>query len=75
MGVPREHQQTIFERFGRAQGPSFGGLGLGLAISKGIVEQHGGSIRVESSGKPGEGSTFVIRLPLAAPRPTPRGQA
>jgi len=75
VGVPREHQQTIFERFGRAQGPSFGGLGLGLAISKGIVEQHGGSIRVESSGKPGEGSTFVIRLPLAPPRPAPRGQA
>ncbi len=75
VGVPREHQHAIFERFGRAQGPSFGGLGLGLAISKGIVEQHGGSIRVESSGKPGEGSNFVVRLPLTPPRPTSRGQA
>ena len=69
VGVPRERQQTIFERFGRAQGPSFGGLGLGLAISKGIVEQHGGSIRVESTGKPGQGSRFVVSLPLAASPP------
>ena len=69
VGVPRERQQTIFERFGRTQGPSFGGLGLGLAISKGIVEQHGGSIRVESTGKPGDGSRFVVTLPLSgAPR-------
>ncbi len=69
LGVPREHQQTIFERFGRAHGPSFGGLGLGLAISRGIVEQHGGSIEVESSGRPGEGSTFHVRIPRAPPRP------
>ena len=69
VGVPRERQQTIFERFGRTQGPSFGGLGLGLAISKGIVEQHGGSIRVESTGKAGDGSRFVVTLPLSgAPR-------
>ena len=69
LGIPRERQQTIFERFGRAQGPSFGGLGLGLAITKGIVEQHGGSIRLESTGKPGEGSRFVISLPLAPRQP------
>ncbi len=69
LGIPREHQKTIFERFGRAHGPSFGGLGLGLAISRGIVEQHGGTIEVESSGKPGEGSTFHVRLPRAPSRP------
>jgi signal transduction histidine kinase len=68
LGVPREHQQTIFERFGRAHGPSFGGLGLGLAISRGIIDQHGGTIEVESSGRPGEGSTFRIRLPRAPSR-------
>jgi signal transduction histidine kinase len=68
LGVPREHQQTIFERFGRAHGPSFGGLGLGLAITRGIVLQHGGTIGVESTGKPGEGSTFRVRLPRAPSR-------
>jgi signal transduction histidine kinase len=46
LGVPREYQQTIFERFGRAHGTAYGGLGLGLAISRGIIEQHGGTIRV-----------------------------
>jgi signal transduction histidine kinase len=74
LGVPKEHQQIIFERFGRAHGPTYGGLGLGLAITKGIVEQHGGSIRVESSGTPGEGSTFHVRLPLGPSGATKRGR-
>jgi signal transduction histidine kinase len=69
LGVPREYQQTIFERFGRAHAPSLGGLGLGLAISRGIVEQHGGTIQVESTGRPGEGSIFHVRLPRAPSRP------
>jgi len=71
LGIPKEHQQLVFERFGRAHGSAFGGLGLGLAISRGIVERHGGRIWVESSGKPGEGSIFHVELPLrAAPPPT-----
>jgi len=64
LGIPKEQQPLVFERFGRAHGSSFGGLGLGLAISKGIVEAHGGRIWVESEGKPGEGSVFQIELPL-----------
>jgi len=69
LGVPKEHHRIIFERFGRAHGPSFGGLGLGLTIAKGIVEQHGGTIWVESSGTGGEGSTFHVQLPLRFPPP------
>ena len=64
LGIPKEHQQLVFERFGRAHGSAFGGLGLGLAISKGIVERHGGRIWLESSGRPGEGSVFHVELPL-----------
>jgi signal transduction histidine kinase len=68
LGIPKEHQRVIFERFGRAHGPAYGGLGLGLTISRGIVEQHGGRVWVESTGKPGEGSAFHVRLPVAGPR-------
>ena len=63
IGIPLEKQAMIFERFGRAHGSRYGGLGLGLTISAGIVHQHGGAITVESSGVEGEGSTFHVRLP------------
>ena len=69
LGIPKERQGLIFERFGRAHGGSFGGLGLGLAISKGIVERHGGELWVESSGKAGEGSVFHLRLPPRSSSP------
>ena len=77
--MPKEHQKLIFERFGRAHGPSFAGLGLGLTISKSIIKRHSGSIWVESSGKPGEGSTFHIQLPAqqlrtVPPPPAPDGK-
>jgi PAS domain S-box-containing protein len=72
-GVPAVHQREIFERF-RQVDPSDarekGGAGLGLAICKSIVEQHGGSIGVESEA--GAGSAFWFRLPTHAPdRETP----
>jgi PAS domain S-box-containing protein len=66
LGIPPEKQREIFERFARAHGPSYGGLGLGLTIAHGIVEQHGGRIEVESSGRGGEGSTFTVWLPRLA---------
>ncbi|WNG23336.1 response regulator [Cystobacter fuscus] len=64
VGIPAEKLALIFERFGQAHGARYGGLGLGLTISQGIVSQHGGRIWAESSGIEGEGSTFQVRLPL-----------
>ncbi len=63
VGIPPEKQGLIFERFGRAHGAKYGGLGLGLTISQGIIEQHGGRISVESSGVAGQGTTFRVWLP------------
>jgi signal transduction histidine kinase/methylmalonyl-CoA mutase cobalamin-binding subunit len=53
-----------FEQGDRAITRQFGGLGLGLAISKAIVEAHGGTISAQSEG-PNSGSTFTVRLPAA----------
>jgi signal transduction histidine kinase len=68
IGIPLEAQPHIFEPFYRVEGTGpdrlYSGLGVGLAISKFVVEQHKGMLAVES--EPGEGSTFTIRLPLAA---------
>jgi len=62
-GIPLEELPHIFERFYRGgQGQTRGGSGLGLAIVKGIVEAHGGEVRVES--QPGHGACFTIALPL-----------
>jgi PAS domain S-box-containing protein len=62
-GVSAENQERIFQRFERATSAnSISGLGLGLYISREIVERHGGSIRVES--EPGQGATFIVELPL-----------
>ncbi|RKG69951.1 PAS domain S-box protein [Corallococcus sp. CA054B] len=61
MGVPFESQTRIFERFERAASLNYGGLGLGLFITRRIVEAHGGSIRVES--EPGHGAKFIVELP------------
>jgi signal transduction histidine kinase len=63
IGVASEDQARIFERFERAAPERYAGLGLGLWISRRIVEAHGGSIAVES--QLGRGSTFRVRLPLA----------
>ncbi len=68
IGIPKEDQKRIFERFTRAVSERhFGGLGLGLFVSRKIVEAHGGTIRVES--EPGQGATFIVELPLNLPPP------
>lgn len=64
-GIPLEAQPRIFERFFRADSSRArmsGGHGLGLSICRGFVEAHGGTISFTS--KPGQGTTFVVRLPL-----------
>ncbi|AZZ36647.1 hypothetical protein CIK05_07540 [Bdellovibrio sp. qaytius] len=63
MGISQEDQARLFNRFERAVSiNSFGGLGLGLYISKQIATAHGGRIRVES--EPGQGASFIVELPL-----------
>ena len=64
MGIPAEAIPHLFYRFFRADGAPAQAewLGLGLYISRRIVEAHGGTIRVESER--GQGSTFTVRLPL-----------
>jgi Na+/proline symporter/signal transduction histidine kinase len=65
-GVPPEHQQAIFEKFrqgGSADGARPPGTGLGLPISREIVERLGGGLELES--EPGQGATFSFTLPLA----------
>jgi two-component system, OmpR family, phosphate regulon sensor histidine kinase PhoR len=67
LGIPPERQARIFERFYRAHAGTaqdYGGLGLGLELSREIVVRHGGRRWFESEA--GEGSTFFFSLPLAA---------
>jgi len=66
VGIPADQMDRIFERFqrGRQAGPHvFDGVGLGLPLVKQVVEQHGGTIEVDSIE--GQGSTFVMSLPAA----------
>jgi two-component system, OmpR family, manganese sensing sensor histidine kinase len=63
MGIPLEHQDKIFERFYRvdpARSRRLGGFGLGLAIAKKIVDEHQGTLEVQSME--GKGTTFTVRL-------------
>jgi signal transduction histidine kinase len=81
VGIAPDQQSAVFDMFTqlRTADDRAGGLGIGLALTKGIVELHGGSIAVRSGGH-GEGSVFTVRLPrgeasapaaVAAPVPRP----
>ena len=63
-GIPLDEQADLFTRFGHTTSSGAArGSGLGLALVKEHVEQHGGTVRLESA--PGQGSVFVVRLPRA----------
>ncbi|GAA6615422.1 response regulator [Scytonema sp. NUACC26] len=75
-GISSEFLPYVFDRFRQADGSitrNQGGLGLGLAIVRYLVEMHGGSVRAESPGV-GQGATFTVRLPLLEAKETVKKQ-
>ncbi|MEW6496871.1 MAG: ATP-binding protein, partial [Cyanobacteriota bacterium] len=76
-GISPEFLPFVFDRFRQADSSitrSYGGLGLGLAIVRHLVEMHGGTVRAESPGE-GQGATFIVQLPvrvLSTPAKVPR---
>ena len=76
-GIARELLPYVFDRFRQSDSSSsrtHGGLGLGLAIVRQLVELHGGTVSAESPGE-GEGSTFKVRLPVRGVRHEPDDRA
>ncbi|MGB8419767.1 PAS domain S-box protein [Paraburkholderia sp.] len=77
IGIPSEHLNSVFEMFSQlapALERSQGGLGIGLALVRGLAELHGGTVAAFSRGA-GSGSEFVIRLPLSKATPEPSHSA
>jgi signal transduction histidine kinase len=69
IGIPPEKLDDIFQEFTQVDTSTtrkVGGTGLGLPISRRLIEMHGGRLWAESTGIPGEGSTFYVELPLEA---------
>lgn len=76
IGIPEEQQSEVFELYFRATNASvnnYGGLGMGLYISKHIIDHHGGAIGLRS--EQGEGSTFTFSLPTTPPPPPTESSA
>src|SRR6266542_2487851 len=74
-GIEPEFLPFVFDRFSqfeRRPARAHGGLGLGLAIVRHLVELHGGTVSAASRGR-GQGATFTVALPLASPRKASRG--
>ncbi len=77
LGIPPAEQGVIFDEFrqsDRTSARGYGGLGLGLAICRRLVNMHGGEIAVRSSGIEGEGATFFFSLPTLKATPVDVGQ-
>jgi len=73
IGIPQDKFETIFQSFEQADASitrEYGGTGLGLTITKQLVELHGGKIRVES--EVGQGATFIFTLPVSQGKPEAR---
>jgi signal transduction histidine kinase len=68
IGIPEHVRQNLFTKFYSTKGSK--GTGLGLVVTRKIIEEHGGTIKVEST--PGQGTTFFIEVPL---RPAERNKA
>jgi PAS domain S-box-containing protein len=71
IGIPAHALPSIFDLFSqvdRSLERSTGGLGIGLALAKGLVEMHGGTVEAASPGDRGQGSTFTVRLPAVPSR-------
>jgi len=69
LGIPPHMLESIFEEFSQVDTSTtrkVGGTGLGLPISRRLVEMHGGRLWADSTGVPGEGSTFFVEMPLEA---------
>ena len=69
LGIPVDHLEAIFQEFTQVDTSTtrkVGGTGLGLPISRRLVEMHGGRLWADSTGVEGEGSTFFVELPLEA---------
>jgi signal transduction histidine kinase/DNA-binding LacI/PurR family transcriptional regulator/AraC-like DNA-binding protein len=72
LGIPMHEQSVIFDEFRQSERTTargYGGLGLGLAICRKLVELHGGELGVRSSGKEWEGSEFFFSLPMIETQP------
>ena len=79
LGIAAEHRENVFERFYQADGEAgrrrFGGLGLGLYISRAIIDAHGGRIWSAPNVEAGRGSVFGFRIPRVAMPLSPVGIA
>lgn len=67
IGIPPEHLEAVFSEFTQVDSSTTrkaGGTGLGLPISRRLIEMHGGKLWAESNGVEGEGSTFFVFMPL-----------
>jgi signal transduction histidine kinase/CheY-like chemotaxis protein len=77
IGIEADFLPYIFDRFSQADATTtrrYGGLGIGLAIVKNLVELHGGAVQVSSAGE-GQGTTFAVHLPVRRAQADPAGYA